>query len=174
MIRGGVSKPSISSPPDSWSSSRSVHHRRAARPRNQAAAASNRLRTTAGSSIDSNIPKQPDVGAVLRIVVGIIADEDPSHRGTVAGGEKLRGGAMPVKWVTPGSRNSLTSSSKGRNPMRIVRVDPPRQFEKLIQLAAGTNFRNFQSGVRRWAIASERLEYGPVLHDSSHVRRTGF
>ena len=67
-----------------------------------------------------------DVAAVAFVVARIVADQDSAQRLPAAQGDELRGVAVLVERMLAAVEKFLDLDQQGRNPMRIVRVDPPR------------------------------------------------
>jgi hypothetical protein len=75
-----------------------------------------------------------------RVIARIVARHDPPDDFAARAGEEEFGIAVLIKWMFLPIEELFPLDQQWRHPGRIVRVNPPRKFDKGVQVGARANW----------------------------------
>ncbi len=78
-----------------------------------------------------------------RVIARIVARHDPPDDFAARAGEEKCGIAVLVEWMFLAIEELFPLDQQRRDPNRVVRVNPPRKFDKRVQVGARTNWFDF-------------------------------
>ena len=95
------------------------------------------------------MPKQPRLLWCSWLYTASSLDQHPAHRLVAPQRDELRGVAVFVEGVLAAVEELLDFDQQRRDPVRVFGIDPPRQFDEPIEIAAAADLADFKRGERR-------------------------
>ena len=112
-------------------------------------------------------PEAADIRLVERVVLRVVARHDPPDDFAAGPRQKKRGIAVLVKRMLFAIEELFPLEQQRRHPRRIVRIDPPREFDEGVAFRARSDLSDFDLAARRVDFSGS----GPVCKTEMTLRQ---